>query len=315
MTSQAMKTTLSNETTQNSSGPASGAEQIEAFLADLERQGKSAHTIRNYRADLLAFQRWFDGANHEDFAASLITPTDVREYRGYLQATRRLAPATVNRHLATLRAFASWSVVKGYLDVLPTAEVTGPQTPAWEPRWLDRPDERALVRAVERYGNPRDVAIIVTLLQTGLRVGELVALELEDLELSPRKGAVTVRQGKRDRYREVPLNAEARRVIERYLEVRPTSSSPRVFLGQRGPIGPEAVQRVVRKYARLAQLEDVTPHILRHTFAKRVLDGGAPAVTVARLLGHGSVETTAIYTQPGWEDRVKAVERGGSLNS
>jgi len=84
-----------------------------------------------------------------------------------------------------------------------------------------------------------------------------------------------------------------------------------VFLGQRGPIGPEAVQRVVRKYARLAQLEDVTPHTLRHTFAKRVLEGGAPAVTVARLLGHGSIETTAIYTQPGWEDRVAAVERRG----
>ena len=311
--SQAMKTKMNNHIAQTDSSTAAGGEQIEAFLADLERQGKSPHTVRNYRADLLAFQRWFDGANHEDFAAELITPTDVREYRGYLQATRRLAPATVNRHLATLRAFASWAVVKGFLEELPTAEVAGPQTSAWEPRWLDRKDERALVRAVERYGNPRDVALIVTLLQTGLRVGELVALELEDLERSPRKGAVTIRHGKRDRHREVPLNAEARRVIERYLAVRPTASSPRVFLGQRGAIGAEAVQRVVRKYARLAQLEDVTPHTLRHTFAKRVLEGGAPAVTVARLLGHGSVETTAIYTQPGWEDRVEAVvRRGGS---
>lgn len=102
-----------------------------------------------------------------------------------------------------------------------------------------------------------------------------------------------MRHGKRDRFREVPLNAEARRVLERYLDVRPTSSSPRLFLGQRGPIGPEAVQRVVRKYVRLAQLEEATPHTLRHTFAKRVLEGGAPAVTVARLLGHGSVETIA----------------------
>ena len=137
----------------------------------------------------------------------------------------------VNRHLATLRAFASWAVVKGYLEELPTADVAGPQTAAWEPRWLDRKDERSLVRSVERYGTPRDVALIVTLLQTGLRVGELVALELDDVELSPRKGAVRVRHGKRDRYREVPLNAEARRVLERYLNVRPTSSSARIFLG------------------------------------------------------------------------------------
>ncbi len=64
-----------------SRGTAADAEQIETFLADLERQGKSPHTVRNYRADLLAFGRWFDGANHEDFAAELITPTDVREYR------------------------------------------------------------------------------------------------------------------------------------------------------------------------------------------------------------------------------------------
>ena len=171
----------------------------------------------------------------------------MREYRGYLQATRRLAPATVNRHLVTLRAFTSWAVVKGYLDKLPTAEVSSPQTPAWEPRWLDGKDERALVRSVERYGNPRNVAIIVTLLQTSLRDGELVALEQEDVELAPRKGAITVRQGKRDRSREVPLNAEARRVLEHYLAVRPTSSSPRVFLEQRRPIGSEAVQRVVEQ--------------------------------------------------------------------
>lgn len=94
---------------------------------------------------------WFDGANHEVFDASLITPTDVR----------------------------------GCRQELPTAEVTGPQTPAWEPRWLDRKDERALVRAVERYGNLRDIALTTTLLQTGLRVGELVALELDNVELSP----------------------------------------------------------------------------------------------------------------------------------
>ena len=260
---------------------------------------------------MLAFQRWFDGANHEKFEASLITPTDVREYRGYLQATRRLAPATVNRHLATIRAFTGWAVVKGYLEELPTADVSGPRTPAWEPRWLDRKDERALVRAVERYGSLRDAALITTLLQTGLRVGELVALKMEDVELSSRKGAVTVQYGKRDRLREVPLNAEARRVLARYIEARPTSSSRRLFLGQRGPIGPEAVQRVVMKYARLGQVEDVTPHTLRHTFAKRVLDGGTPTVTVARLLGHDSVETTAIYTQPGWEDQVVAVKRRG----
>lgn len=92
---------------------------------------------------------------------------------------------------------------------------------------------------------------------------------------------------------------------------RPPSSSTRLFLGQRGAIGAEAVQRIVRKYARLAQLKGITPHTLRHTFAKRILEGGTPAVTVARLLGHGSVETTAIYTQPGWEDRVAAVERRG----
>ncbi len=151
--------------------------------------------------------------------------------------------------------------------------------------------------------------MIQTLRYTGLRVGELVALTMDDLEISERKGGLTVRSGKGGKFREVPLNVEARRALSDYLDVRPSIASDLVFVGQRGPLTEDAVRKIVAKYANRAGLEGVTPHTLRHSFGKAALDAGVDLVTVAALLGHERLETTAIYTQPSQQDLVAAVEK------
>src|SRR5438093_11100846 len=98
---------------------------IEPFLEELRRTEGSAQTLRNYRQDLLSFARFFQGSNAEAFSAQAITPTDVREYRSYLLNIRSLKPATINRHLATLRRFSLWAQAQGLIRERPTDQVKG----------------------------------------------------------------------------------------------------------------------------------------------------------------------------------------------
>ena len=133
---------------------------------------------------------------------------------------------------------------------------------------------------------------------------------LGDVEISERKGSLTVRSGKGGKFRVLPLNSDARKAITAYREVRPTVSDDHLFIGQRGQgISSRAVELLVDKYARLAGLEDVTPHTLRHSFGKHALDAGADLVSVSALLGHQRLETTAIYTTPSQRDLERVVEK------
>jgi integrase/recombinase XerD len=168
-----------------------------------------------------------------------------------------------------------------------------------------------LVREVEQDGSKRNLAIIHLLRHTGLRVGELCALRLSDIVSSERRGTVTVRSGKGNKHRIVPLNNDARKAIKEYLDVRPKIADDYLFLGQRGgPLRPQGVELLVKQYGKQAGLENVTPHVLRHSFARQCqLIVGTDLVTVATLLGHQRLETTAIYTKPSEWDLEKAVER------
>jgi site-specific recombinase XerD len=283
---------------------------IEAFVAEPRRQDASPATVRNYAADLNAFARWFRDALGEDFAARAVTPTDLREYRGFLRAVEHKQAATINRRLAALRKFFAWAKATGKIAELPTEQVKGVPASPRTPKALAKREVDRLLREAERHGNKRNLAIVQLLRHTGLRVGELCNLRLGDVTLSERKGEVLVRGGKENKDRTIPLNVDARRAVEAYKDVRPQVSSDYLFVGQRGqPLRPQGVQIVVAKYARRAGLPEVTPHVLRHTFAKHVLDAGEDLATVQRLLGHERLETTAIYTQPTARDLEAAVRR------
>jgi len=154
----------------------------------------------------------------------------------------------------------------------------------------------------------RDEALLNLLLYTGLRVSEAAALNTDDVTINDRSGKVTVRSGKGREHRELPLHKEARKALKAYLEVRPQDQGEGLFLGQRGSLGPRGIQMRLAALGEAAGVE-VTPHVLRHTFATRLLrEVGTDLVTVSALLGHESVATTAIYTQPSEEDLTEAVE-------
>ena len=233
-------------------------------------------------------------------------------------------PQTINRRLAALAVYGQWACQAGEISRNPVQNVRSiARSGQPVPKWLDKRQRAALVRTVEkdvqaaRHRFPRlwvlrlrDATIVLVLLNTGLRVGELCALRLSDIHLSERKGFVVVRAGKGLKQRTVPLNPQARQALSAWLESRPEIATDALFIGQRDrPITSAAAQRAVARAAQIAGLPSVTPHVLRHSFAKALIDEGVTMEKVATLLGHSSLNTTRIYTTPGDEELGEAVER------
>jgi integrase len=180
------------------------------------------------------------------------------------------------------------------------------------PRSLSPREARKLLKEVKVRGNPRDEAIISTLLYTGLRVGELVSLTMSDVTLSERKGTIQVRAeiAKGGKERVVPVPKKARETLRVYIEDRPAESSGALFLGRQGPLSAEGVAAVVAKYAAWSRLEGVTPHVLRHTFAYSYLENNDnDLVALADILGHTDLNTTRIYTKRRLSDLQEGSER------
>ena len=285
---------------------------FQPFADALTREGKSPLTIRSYVSDLTHFATWFAQTNGEEFTPGGITLLDVRGYKSYLVTVAQFKPATVNRRLAALAKYCVWAKGQGLLAGDPTAEVKGVRRAQMAPKALSAVELRRLLREVHKRAEPRDVAIVELLANTGLRVGELAKLTLGDLELSERKGKLIVRSGKGAKYREVPLNADARRALREHLGFWKEEGDRPLFIGQRGnALTPSAIWRVVKQYGEWAGLT-ISPHTLRHTFGTRLVrTKGVDLVTVATMMGHESLDTTAIYTQPSEEDMTEAVETLG----
>jgi integrase/recombinase XerD len=292
---------------------------IDAFLDARAAGDGSRHTLTSYRHDLVGFAHWFEShvPTEPAFLPEAVTPTDIRDYRDWLVREANRKPATVNRKLAALRAYFAFCKAHGYRkEDLPTDGVRRVAEQPAGPRWFLKREVNGLIRAVERYGRGtnrvRDLAIVLTLRHTGLRVGELVALTLSDVTLGQRGGQLRVR-GKGNKERIVPLNHEVRQALAAWLALRAERSDradfEEIFLGQRGPLAAHGVEVLVAKYADRAGLPALRPHALRHSFAKHLLDAGEDLVTVQVLLGHSNLNTTARYTRPGARDLEEAVAR------
>jgi integrase/recombinase XerC len=286
-------------------------DEIGRFLERLKEKDASPATVTNYGFDLAKFERWYRETTGQEMDLSAVGPLDIAEFRQHL-LNRGQKPTSINRALAALSAFFEWAVKEGYARTNPVREVKRVRQVAPAPKSLGRKDMLRLMRAVRAGGNTRDIAIVTLLLHTGLRVAELCSLQTEDLKLGERSGEVRVRYGKGMKERIVPLNATARRALQDWLEERGDAPGP-VFTRQKGFTGegltPRRVQYMIRDYAIAAGLEGVSPHTLRHTFCKSLVDAGESLDRVAALAGHANLNTTARYTQPTRKDLQKAVDR------
>lgn len=272
------------------------------FEEHLARLALASTTIVNYLADLRTFARWHADAKGAAYSLLELTPDDIREYRCHMQTNEEWAPATINRRLQAVRKFYGFAMETGLTESNPASEVQliprpGPNLP----RALTPEEVTSLLQAVQG-GRPslvkRDYAIIQLLLQTGIKLGELTRLRLSDVQLhGDGEGSLLVGEGDGNKGRQVPLSSLACAALRDYLRVRPPSASTEnLFLSQEGScISRRTVQRLIRVCTKAAGLEDVSAHVLRHTFAVCTLEDTEDLSLVARLLGHRCLETTAKY--------------------
>jgi len=287
------------------------------FLTSLARDDLAAATLRGYRYDLRHFVAWRGSVQDGALAIESLAAYDLIAYRQHMVAAGR-RPATINRRLDALRRLCRWARGTGVLvsdaarDVRPMRVARNQQ-----PSGLTDIEVHALLRAAGASSHglaARNYAIVQLMLQVGLRVGEVAVLRIADLTMSERSGSVRIRHGKGLKARDVPLNASARRALNQYLEERhPPAQDAALFVSSRDTAMPvRTIQAVMASLARRACLKRtaVSAHTLRHTFALGYLrDNPGKLVELASLLGHDSLDTTAIYTRPSRVDLAAGLER------
>lgn len=293
---------------------------IEPFLAYLGEQDRAAGTVANIRYNLTDFFAWFEANSGVAVLAVNVTPLDIRQYREWLKE-KKYKPATINHRLSDLRIFLRWSVSMGHIAVNPADRIKPVKLARRAPRWLTRPQCNAMLRLAEQRVllaaknrltftgaiAVRNLAIVTLLLNTGLRVSELCDLKTDDIELRPRSGLLTVRSGKGGKYREIPLNLDARQAVQGWLKARPVGGAY-LFTTPGDRMTRQLVEHHLSEFGRRLGFK-LSPHLLRHTFAKNLVDSGVSLDRVAMLLGHSDLSTTAVYTTPGLTDLQAAVDK------
>jgi integrase/recombinase XerD len=281
---------------------------IDDFVAHISlEKGLARNTVESYRRDLQLWRRYCrtTGVDPARPAAGALTDFLDALRGGRPPATRPLAPSSVARLLVSLRSFYRFLLREGQIDKDPTAKLGSPKPARSLPKaisvedvaaMLDRPDDRPL--------GLRNRAILETLYGAGLRISELVGLDVDDVDLDV--GSVLVRSGKGSKSRVVPLGRKASNALHRYLsgirgELLKHSrggDAGAMFLNARGGrLSRQGCWKILKGYAREAGLGDrVSPHTLRHSFATHMLDAGADIRVVQELLGHASLSTTQVYT-------------------
>jgi len=272
-------------------------------------------TIRNYVGDLRLFMAWCerswqDEAPSPAFSPDQVATPTVTRYRDYLQHDLNRKPNTVNRYLLSLKRYFGWALDKELVVRDPTRPVKlVAQTPR-PPRHLSDAEEQALLVAVTNHGNVRDLTLITVMLHTGLRVSEVCNLKWEHVVRRKRSGHLRI-WGKRNKYREVPLNVTVRKALARHEKSEDTErrAGQYVFVSQRTKtkLTPRGIGFVIAKYVKKAGIENLRPHDLRHRFGYRMAER-VPLHRLAQIMGHDSLDTTTLYVQGTQDDLQQAVE-------
>jgi integrase/recombinase XerC len=292
---------------------------VDSFLRHLQyEKNSSRHTLKSYSRDLLEFSRFLaDAGRDSSLSQENLDHLTIREFLAHLLGKGN-ARSTIARKLAVLRSFFRFLHREGIFDSNPARLVSTPRRPERHPRFLSEAAVEAMLEIPNRATpkGSRDLAIFELLYATGMRVGELVACNVEDVSLD--QELIRVR-GKGRKERLIPFGQQAAKALARYLEFRRNllkksreSSEPNaLFLNLRGNrLTARSVQRLFQECARKgALLLDVHPHLFRHSFATHLLNRGADLRAIQELLGHKELSTTQRYTHLAVEELMRVYNR------
>lgn len=288
-------------------------ELLDPYVSDLSDLAPASARIA--RVAFENYSAWFTQTTGEEWSLDNLAASDVREWQHYLVTIRKYKPNTANAYLLALRQFANWATDAEHLTRNPLhKKVKTVKEVEESPRALEREEEARLLRAIEQE-SPTTRFMILFLLHTGMRVGEFVALELDDVFLGEKRqalsvligslpkakdiraGEVRVRAGKGMKARTLPLNATAREALLDYLAVRPHVESPRLLISSkfREPMTAIGVRKLCQRLQHTARIPDLHPHLLRATFGTKLARREVPIERIAELMGHSDTKTTRKY--------------------
>lgn len=280
-----------------------------AFLgAARSERDLSPNTIASYRSDLEQFRSFC--ARSSVTEVRNVDRALLRRYLSHLSELR-YSRRTIARRFSSIRSMMTWALHTGRIEADPSGDIQVPKLDHPLPKVV-KPSEAAALCELPPDDEPqglRDRAVLEILYGSGVRVSELCALDLDDIDL--RQGSMVV-MGKGRKERKLPLSEPACAALERYIsagrgEMAGPASGAALFLGMRGRrLGPRAVRSMIDRYTHLDPGSKISPHTLRHSFATHLLDAGADLRAVQELLGHEDLATTQIYTHVSTE-RLKAV--------
>jgi site-specific recombinase XerD len=288
---------------------------VDNYLTTLTTEGKSPHYVDWLRQRLKDFCKHLQELHENDILVEQVSLDDARSYIKALMerkvkyphhANRHpmlvgLSPSTINGHARAIRSFGTFLLEEGYTEENIFDGLKPPKVPKVLIEPLGEAEIRRMLMTIPRNTAEgfRAYAILLLLLDTGIRLSEMMNLQVEDIDFS---GGVFKVMGKGAKEREVPLGATASRALMRYLEMaRPAPAAPAsriVFLTMGGqPITQQSVAQIMRRVAKRAGLKRLYPHLLRHTFAVRYLINGGDAFSLQKILGHESLDMTRRYVE------------------
>lgn len=279
---------------------------VEKFLTfiDIEKN-YSPHTILNYKLDLVEFVDFI-----EDKPLEKVEYNDFRRFLAQLRSNQ-FKPRTLARKLSSIRSLFKFLQREGYIKENPAVLLMTPKLDKTLPKFLSEVEMTQLIEAPKllKYAGQRDRAIFETLYSSGLRVSELVGLNIDHIDFI---GNIIKVMGKGKKERIVPIGDQALKEIREYLKARPVNKEGvkerAVFLNKNGRrLTDRSIRNIINKHVLLTSMKmKVSPHVVRHSFATHLLNRGADLRSVQELLGHVNLSTTQIYTHIT-TDRLKSV--------
>jgi integrase/recombinase XerC len=272
----------------------------------------SDQTITSYGTDLTEFEKFFESL-HEGITWTSVTESVVREWMIYLFEGQKMKSASVNRKLSTLRSFYHYLIKIGELKVNPMTRITGPKKEKVLPVFIREKEMDRLIDMLEEdksYEGLLNKTVVLMLYLTGIRRAELLGLEDGDVDFVNKQIKVT---GKRNKQRIIPFGKELEDCMREYLESRFNEFGrgfEKFFIDTKGfELSKSRVESIVKSnLSKVTTQQRRSPHVLRHTFATAMLNHDADLMSIQKLLGHTSLNTTQVYTHVSFEELKKTYQ-------